>query len=239
MKIAICDDIVSERELIKACLQNNASNIIENSEIDLYTPSDLDAMVSTKQMDFDIVILDIQFENTDFDGIALAKKINTIRQECKIIYLTHLLEFAPMVYETEHCYFVMKDNMDSMLPQAITKAISLLKHAAATQSIEISANGSHSYIKQSDILYIEKLDRKTYIHTKNETYETYISLSSILRKLNRDMVRCHSSFIVNIACISRLNRETLILSNNTEIPIGKTFREQMKSAYLKYWTLRG
>lgn len=239
MKIAICDDILPERELIKNCIQTHAANIVRDSEIELYEPVDMQELVVAGNFDCDIAIIDLKYENVDFDGIALAKKINEMSQKCKIIYITHILEFAPEVYETDHCYFVMKNNMDIMLPRALAKAILLVQSSVQNQPIEISSNGAHEYINQDNIIYIEKLDRKTYIHTDNQVYEVYMSLSALLRKLSSEMVRCHSSFIVNIACVTGLNREMLTMYDGTEIPIGKTFREQIKSEFLKYWTIRG
>lgn len=240
MKISICDDIKEEREQIKKCLEKNTkiTYITQNASIELYSPTQLNNLIQSGKLDCDIVIMDIEFENVEFDGIFLAKKINEFYPDCKIIYLSHILEFAPNVYETNHCYFVMKNNMETMIPRAVSKAVDLIKMNSEKRLLELSVDGSKKYIKQADIIYIEKLDRKTYIHTANETYDIYMSLSSIMYKLNNEMVRCHSSFIINLSNISNLSREFLTLSNGTEIPIGKTYRDKVKEEYLKYWTLR-
>lgn len=238
MRIVICDDERKEMKHAQMCIEAQNEILPADTQIEMYSPIELKEMVQDGNLMCDIAILDIEFQGVAFDGIELATKINENYPECKIIYLTHILEFAPNVYETDHCYFVMKNNMEVMLPLAVKKAVALIKSRESHVQIELVVNGSKQYIKQNDILYIEKLNRKTYIHTENETYETYTALSSLLHKMNEEMVRCHSSFIVNLSYVSRLEREKIALSDGSEIPIGKTYRERVKAEYLKYWTIR-
>ena len=47
------------------------------------------------------------------NGIELANELNSTLPECRIIYLTGYLDYAPDVYTTEHVWFVLKDRIDT------------------------------------------------------------------------------------------------------------------------------
>lgn len=120
MRIGICDDVKDEQEETKNCLYNNC-NLKEEDEVTLFFPEDIRKAVKQDIFDRDVLILDIDFVGRDYDGIKLGALINKYAPECYIIFLTNFLEYAPEVYDIEHCYFVLKKNKAVMLPRAINK----------------------------------------------------------------------------------------------------------------------
>lgn len=237
MKIGICDDELDVRIKAKQILEDTMFSS-EEDVIELMTPEDVSIDLENKMFDCDLLILDIEFLHSSFNGIDLAKIINEASPDCQIIYLTHILEFAPEVYETKHCYFVMKNNMEVMLPRAMKKAKGIYGKVQKRKHICVVCDGVKEYFAQKDILYLEKIQRKIYIHTKQKNYESYQSLSSVLRQMDDEMVRCHGSFIVNIQYIANLGSTEIVMEDGTSIPIGKTYREQTKHQYLRYWMER-
>lgn len=240
MKIGICDDDRYECERVRTFINDLTCLDKENIEAIVYEPDELVNIIdSGKNIRWDIMIMDIEFINKNYDGIDLTKRINKAYSECQIIYLTHILEFAPEVYETEHCYFVMKNNMELMLPRAMEKAVNVYNEKVLQKPLEIMSGGHIVYIKQDDIIYVEKNQRQTVVHTDKKSYACYESISALSKKLCNNMVRCHGGYIVNISHITYLGGEKIITDiPDMEIPIGKTYKEQTKQAYLKYWMNR-
>lgn len=259
MIIAICDDEYREYEHINECVEN-ISRIKElNSQIYNFIPEELEGFISKmedSEQDTpvqennssvqekydkapDIVIMDIEFNGVEYDGISLAKRLNVASPNTQIIYLTHILEFAPEVYETDHCYFVMKNNMEVMLPKAFDKALAIYNEQKHKKPLEIINEGHKILIAQDNICYIEKRQRQTIIHTQTDSFSCYDSITSIGKKLSDTIVRCHGGYLVNLSHITYLGGEKIVLGvSDTEIPIGKTYKEHIKHAYLKYWMRR-
>lgn len=254
MIIAICDDEQRECERIKEYVLAYSTTKKLDVQIHIYTPKELENHIFQIEKiykeddkhfgaDFDgmpdIVIMDIEFTDVDFDGIALAKKINAISRNTQIIYLTHILEFAPEVYDTEHCYFVMKRNMDVMLSRALDKARAIYDSIKRRRPLEIMSEGHKIYISQDDICYIEKRQRQTIVHTISSEYSCYDSITALVKKLPENVIRCHGGYLVNLSHVTYLGGEKITLDvSEIDIPIGKTYKEQTKQAYLKYWMKR-
>lgn len=253
MTIGIIDDERSECERIKLFVEGLCELKDFDPKVLVYTPDEFRKVItyiesnsmtplekggnSGKQADaLDIVIMDIEFKGRDFDGIYLANRLNKVCRSCQIIYLTHILEFAPEVYDTDHCYFVMKNNMDIMLQRAIVKAVHIYTDIVSRKPLEIMSGGHVVYIPQEDIRYIEKEQRRTIIRTGVKSYPCYESISALSKKLSNNMVRCHGGYLVNLSHVTYLGSEKLVMDiPDMEIPVGKTYREQAKQAYLRYW----
>lgn len=235
MKLIICDDDIKDAKKANDIL--STLPMLKDFDIKIKSPQDVNMAVEEDLFKCDILIMDIQYEGESFDGIELTRKINEKLPACQIIYLSNILDFAPSVYDTNHCYFVMKENMDIMLPRAITKAVES-HNTISNDIIEFLSNGHKVYTSQSEIKYIERDDRLLNIYTLKKTYQCYTSLKKIESKLGSSFARCHGGFIVNLAYVSGIDGNQLYLKDGTIIPIGMRFFENFKLKYLKYYSDR-
>lgn len=218
MKIIICDDERMDAERAKIILLS--CKCVQEEDITILTPQEMHLGLEVQDIKCDIAIMDIEYENRQFNGITLSKELNKKLPLCQIIYLTWVLEFAPEVYDTIHCYFVLKQNEEKMLPRAMEKAIQIYCDQEDHEIIELRNHGKMMYIRQADIIYAERQDRIVQIHTAQGTYQCYQSLTKIMKLLGRNFLRCHGGYVVNYNYIDTVMRESVILSNGTEIPIG-------------------
>lgn len=237
MKIGICDDVKEELEKIKACVKEQ-TGLSEESELAVYFPEEIRIDIENNKFDCDIIVMDIDFSGYDYNGIYLGKLINENAPNCQIIYLTYILNFAPDVYETNHCYFVLKNNMPIMLPQALKKAYKIYEEEARKEFLKITSDGHTSFVPIKDIIYIEKYDRKLIIYTNERTYGCYTTLSAVKNDLTKDFVRCHKSFIIHLKYVTYIGAAEAELNNKTKIPLGKVYAAKVKEEYTKFWSDR-
>lgn len=236
MRIVVCDDERKECEKVEALLQDKALVNPTEDDVLLLTPEEMKKRIQDKETDgWDIAIMDIEFKNEDYDGIILTDRLNQEQPDCQVIYLTHIIDFASDVYETEHCYFVMKNNMEYMLPRAFEKAKRLNAKRNRRNRIELTCNGTRQCVLQDAIIYVEKLQRQIMVHTKDEVYTSYQSLQSVARQMDDEMVKCHGSFLVNLSCIQALDRNQITLKNGEQIPVSRTYYARLKEAFMFYW----
>lgn len=210
MKIIICDDERMDAERAKIILLS--CKCVQEEDITILTPQEMHLGLEVQDIKCDIAIMDIEYENRQFNGITLSKELNKKLPLCQIIYLTWVLEFAPEVYDTIHCYFVLKQNEEKMLPRAMEKAIQIYCDQEDHEIIELRNHGKMMYIRQADIIYAERQDRIVQIHTAQGTYQCYQSLTKIMKLLGRNFLRCHGGYVVNYNYIDTVMRESVILS---------------------------
>lgn len=235
MKLTICDDEIVDAEKASSIIKKTET--YKDFEIEIRTPQDVMIAVEEDLFKCDILVMDIQFEGENYDGIQLTQMINEKFPTCRIVFLTNILDFAPFVYETNHCYFVTKENIDIMLPRAITKAVEDYNNVQ-NEMIELITKSHKVFLPESEIVYIERQDRVLFVHTNNDRYPCYLSLKKMEGKLGNTFVRCHGGFIVNLSYVSGIVGTEVILKDGNKIPIGMRFFDSFKMKYLKYYSDR-
>lgn len=64
--------------------------------------------------------MDIELGSESVSGIKLAQRINLLNPNTQIIFISQYLQYASSVYETDHIYFVYKQQMEEYLPKALS-----------------------------------------------------------------------------------------------------------------------
>ena len=236
MRIIICDDSIIEAEKTKEVLISN--QLADEADITIFLPDDLRDEIERKSLLCDIAIMDIEFDAIPYNGINLSASINELLPSSQIIYLTNILEFAPDAYETKHCYFVLKSNMDLMLPRAVNKAVNIIQKSKEDAVMEIVCDGSRVLIPQHDIIYVERVQRKLTIHTEKSDYSFYSSLKKFLSQANSMFVRCHEAFVVNLDYVNVVKKDVVQMEGGRELPIGISFEKNFRTRYMNYWADR-
>lgn len=229
-KILLCDDneiFLKEGEnVIKNALSDTGCSISSFTN-----PSDAVSLIESGKV-FDIAVLDI--EMPEENGIDLARKIDSVSPDCKIIYITNHIGYVSDVYETNHTYFVLKSDMNKKLPSAIFKAIEEIAEQK-NDFIVLSMKDKKIVVKISDILYCERNMRTTSVFTSEKTFSVSENLDKLFERLSeKNFTRCHKSFIVNMKNIKELYRNKYILENGNEVPISRNFAEQTKSDFAEF-----
>lgn len=232
LNIAICDDelvqLTRTEKIISSKLSayypeiecfNSAESLRQSMSVGDYVP--------------DIAVLDIELGG--IDGISLAKELNQLVPRCRIIFLTNHIDYAPDVYFTDHTWFVLKSNMEKTIGPALEAAIIMLSADKTTApKITVKSGGEISVIPVSQILFIEIVDRKARIVTEAGEKTSSRPPKEFLGNIPEGcIVRCHQSFYVNIDKIFSIDKNELIVSGNYRIPIGRTYKSNLKTQFFK------
>lgn len=94
---------------------------------------------------------------------------------------------------------------------------------------------NETYLLETEkILYIEAVDRKTFVYTNSENYESELKLYEIERELiERDFLRISKNSIVNLRKIKSLktdvNRKIRItLQNGEQIVVSRMYSDELR-----------
>lgn len=94
-------------------------------------------------------------------------------------------------------------------------------------------NGEVVFFSPEEILYVEKVDDKTFAYTLNSEIQVDLSLNSIELILGKKFFRCSKSMLLNITMVERLksmpsNRIDVTLQNGEHIVISRTYASEFR-----------
>lgn len=230
LRIAICDDEKLHRDYTQKLTSRALSDYLP--EIDTFDCADalLRAMNAGDYLP-DIAILDIQMDG--MDGIALAKRLNELAPECRIVFLTGYLSYAPDVCETQHIYFVLKSEVESRIGAALFKAVE--SASAAPAHLLIKENGSALTLPLKSIVYFERRLRKTRIVCEEGEHFISQTPAQLLGKEAIALfVRSHQSFWVNREHIAAMTKDEFTVRSGEKVPISRSYAKDARAQYFEY-----
>ncbi len=230
MKILICDDVRDDAIYTKGIIEEQ--KLAEGAEIIIASPDELAKEVNGSKIDYDIVILDIEYHRDDLNGVDLGREVNRSNPYTSLIYLTEIPDYATDVYETMHCYFVIKKNQETTLSRAMTKAIRL-HNTKSDNKIRIVEQWLTRDIPVEDIRYITRKGRRMCI-ISSEEHEIYMSFRDILLQLPDYFARCHSGYIVNFNYVDSVGSGNVQLKDGEKLPIGRQYKADFYVSYAEY-----
>lgn len=233
LDVIICDD----NELHLSYTKQLTAQCLSRDSVDIRTFTDPEQMFSELEAQNkppDIAILDIQFP--DINGISAAQRLHKLAPNCKNIFLTSYLTYAPDAYKVEHVYFVLKEQMKERLPEALSRALDEIRKS--NRRFIFKSDGSVFQAKISDVLYLERILHKTKIATANRSYMSAQTVDDILSRNRCEgaFIRCHQSYWVNSEAIQSLSSDSFELVNHENIPISRSRRHEVKEEFFSRLT---
>ncbi|MEI9943716.1 MAG: LytTR family DNA-binding domain-containing protein [Chitinophagaceae bacterium] len=227
IKCLIVDDEPPAREIIRRYIKQ-----VPTLELMGECENAIQAFTFLHQQQVDLMFLDIrmpQLNGNDF--------LKTLKNPPKVIFTTAYSEYALEGYELDVIDYLMKPIPFDRFLKAVNKAYHQVAFKPDSDAaIDKKKNDSFVYFRADrkmvkvmleDILYIESMKDYIKIVTENGTIITKQSISSVEAMLpEKEFIRTHRSFIVSALHIKSFTSE-LIEIHDTEIPIGKLFRNEV------------
>lgn len=229
--IAICDDLYSEREQLKATLLS-IQNIEQKWEFDItqYAGGELLLMdLEEKRYIFDLIILDIYMDG--IDGMETARKIREKGINIPIVFLTAFPDFALESYDVNAFGYLLKPvNQDKL-----TAVLNRLLVSYDRPRVCIQCDRRRRYLFQDEIMYVESQNHNIYVHLlQGEVLTCGEKLNNLEKMLDERFLRCHQSFLVNMSYIADVT-EDFILKDGTRIPIRIRQHKAIADAYYRFF----
>ena len=132
-----------------------------------------------------------------------------------------------------HCYnYITK-------PYSATDIVAQIKHMLFTGILQdriIIKDTMHIHhkVNLSDVLFLEGKSRLLVLHTNIDKLETKdYTLNTISSSLSPQFIQCHRRYIVNSNYIENCDfTNNYVQINNHSIPIGRTYRNNLKNILL-------
>lgn len=183
----------------------------------------------------DIMFLDIKMP--EMSGLDLIK---SLKNPPKVIITTAYDEFALESYELDIVDYLLKPIRFERFLKSVNKVQQLqstpqktgVMPAAVDETFYVRSERKLVRIDSREVRYMESLKNYLAIHTEQKKIIIYTTLSSIEEELSANpyFVRVHKSFLVNTRFVSEVSNSMLRLKDNTELPIGGSYKENLLQA---------
>jgi DNA-binding LytR/AlgR family response regulator len=227
IRCLIIDDEPPAREIIRRYIEQ-----VPTLQLAGECANAVQAFSLLQQQPVDLMFLDIrmpQLNGNDF--------LKTLKNPPKVIFTTAYSEYALEGYELDVVDYLMKPIPFDRFLKAVNKVYEQTNVKAEIPAIaEDKKSESFVYFRADrkmvkvmlqDIFYIESMKDYVKVFTAGGMIITKQSISSVEAMLpEKEFIRSHRSYIVSARHIKSFTSE-LIEIHNTEIPIGKLFRNEV------------
>ena len=225
MNCIIIEDYDESRQLIEIFVQKTRMLNLVGSYA-----SAVEAVNASPSEPVNLVLLDIELP--EMSGMEYLKNL---QEKPVVIILSAQEKYALEAFEYDVTDYILKPITYARFYKAVSKAYTHWRREQNVQKIQndIFVRKGSSLVKLSydEILWVEALENYVLVITKQEKLTVHFTLKAIMQKLPPDQfLQVHRSHIVNILRIIEINRSSLILTDgadNHEIPVGKSFKEQL------------
>lgn len=232
MRVAVCDN----EEIFLKQFKDTMKAVDKIQEIDCY--SDISMLFPKLQtgLKYDIVFMDIDWNDGSHTGINYASMINGIYPDVQIIFVTAYndLYSQDIFFEPVNlCGYLVKpvniDNLNNLLVKAEKKI-----YEFKSKVLTVKSNGNVETIAIGRIIYAESKGHQVFIYKNDSVSSVYEKLDEIQNRLGERFIRIHKSFCVNMDYIHKIEGRMLILSDGNELPISRNLQRGVKEKYLAY-----
>lgn len=172
----------------------------------------------------EVVFMDIDLAGES--GLDCAKTITELEPKTKIIFATAHSEYMANAFEIYAFDYLVKPFNLERVEKTLTRIKGIREAFQGAKDVTtpeetsdkilapseqhkdklmIKGKEQMTFLDKKDIILVERLDGETIITTKDGEFHTSASLGSIEEKLDeKEFMRCHKSYIINLSCISQI-----------------------------------
>lgn len=229
--IAICDDEEKFVTHLTGLIRQYAA---ENSQEIKITPY-YDGLELIEQYDttIDLIFLDIQMKLVD--GLHAAERVRKLDGNVGIIFLTTLTQYGLEGYKYQAVDYIIKPIKYVRLKSELDRF--LARHSLEKNPFICISNDSGKYkVLLNTLRYVETFNRNLMVHAEQENIICYRSMKEIAQELSAyHFIRCHSSYLVNLAYVKGVKKLEITLITGEVLPISQPRRREFMEQLTEYW----
>lgn len=225
--IIVDDDEVARLKVVSIARKFPVFNIIGH-----YSSATTAFTVAEKEK-IDVLFLDIDMPS--MNGLMLRKKLANI-PVC--VFITSHPEHAAETFELETLDFIVKPLREERFTQTVSRIEEFMEIKHKATLYEASFGDDYIYIKDGyekvkvklyEIWYIEALKDYCLLVTAHKRYCVFSGIGNLLKESHfSHFIRVHRSYAVQKQFIEKINTNDITLINQIKLPLGNSFKENLK-----------
>lgn len=233
LRIAICDDLPSERETLSRFLR--AYFAAHPYEYILTEYSRGETLVDDYEdgsAAFDLIFLDIFMDG--ILGMECARGVRRFAPKVPIVFLTTTPDYALESYDVQAFGYLVKP-LDSEKAAALLGRFLREEYDGRQKTLLLQEGGKGRRIAYREIESIESRRNVLLVRLESgEEHRVYARLDDVERELEgHGFLRCHQSYIVNMDQVRTVDND-FVMASGRRVPIRQRGNKAIRDAYFDY-----
>lgn len=186
--------------------------------------------IETGRKHFDIFFLDIYLDG--MNGVEAARRIRAENENALLIFVSSSEDFYREAFDVYAFHYLVKPVDRNSFADVLERAVKVVDRSR-DEFLKITYRGKSSSLRYSDIKYISSMNHSLKYHMRDGSeYTSYGKLDELSPQIKSELfVRCHKSFIVNLACVREMTADGFKTDDDSFIPISRTYAAAVKESY--------
>ncbi|MGN1331528.1 MAG: LytR/AlgR family response regulator transcription factor [Lachnospiraceae bacterium] len=235
-RIAICENEKIFANKMKSIVSAYMEEIKLSYEINLYYSGEKFVKLGAEMLNYKVIFLDINMKG--LDGLETARIIRKYNDDIFIVFVTAYINYALEGYRFNATRYLLKEK--NMFREYVYECLDTIIQKAnyVTVQRDILFREGRKRISLNHLMYIASDGHTLEFHfmeEKSYVYTVYGSLSNFEKEYEHyNFIRIHTSFLVNLRHIIRIERYMATISNGAKLSINRARFKQIEEAFITY-----
>lgn len=231
MRIAIVDDIASERKTLKSRVAAQTARLSINAVVFCYA-SGTDFLACAGKEHFDLVFLDIYMGNEN--GVDTAEHLRRFDPDCLLVFTTTSPDHALEGFRVRALHYLVKPYQEAELAALFDEIVK--RFPMTDRYIEMNTTDGAVRLRFQDILYAEHYQHQIYVYSaEGERYVTRWTFREFTAALTDErFFLCSRGTIVNMEHAEDFDGTDFILKGGKKVKVSRDLAKAAHTAFGDY-----
>ena len=237
MRIAIVDDLKTERALLKERLSQQLA--LRGVEADILEFESGEAFLAAeKERRFSAAFLDIYMEG--LSGMDAAKELRKTDTDCLLIFTTTSTDHALEGFQVRALHYLVKPFSEEEFSDLLTEMLAKLPRPEPVLTVKVSGSGVR--LRYRDIVSAEHFAHMINIRTTAgkvlATRQSFKAFTEPLKKDPRFFV-CGRGVIVNLEHAADFQDAAFCMTDGSRVYVSQELRKSARQAFMEFLLQKG
>lgn len=237
MRIAIVDDIHSERVLLHTRLEEQLTKRGVHADLTEFENGEA-FLKASRERPFTVLFLDIYMNGAN--GVEIARELRKSDPDCLLIFTTTSTDHALEGFKVRALHYLVKPYNIKELSDLIDEILSRIPDSG--KYIDVKVNGSNIQVPFRSIIYAEHFSHMIHIHTTRKkevlTRQSFEAFTSLL-KVDPRFYLCNRGIVINLEHAVDFDGKEFLLDDETRIPVSRKLIKDARQTFMDYLFQRG
>ena len=237
MRIAIVDDIASERTLLHARLQQQLVKRGVHADLAEFENGE-SFLKAAKERSFAVLFLDIYMDGAN--GVEIARELRKSDPDCLLIFTTTSTDHAVEGFKVRALHYLVKPYSEKEISDLIDEILSRIP--VSGKYIDIKVNGSNIQVPFRSIVYAEHFSHMIHVHTSKArelvTRQSFEAFNALL-KMDPRFYQCNRGIVINLEHAVDFDGTVFVMDNGNQIPVSQKLVRNARETFMEFLFQKG
>lgn len=231
MRIALVEDSADFRSELENMLQGYCAESHISVEMEPFDCGEA-FLAGFEKSKYDIIFLDVYMAG--IDGLATARAVRQLDEECLIIFVSSSSSHAVDSYSVNAFYYLLKPITQESMREVMDRCLTRLY--AHNLCIRVKERWAYIQVPLEDILYVDTYNHYVQLHLESRVVRSHIKFIEFSQQLLKHprFCLCYRNCIINMDKVSGIDGKDFFLPSGIRIPIARQNSVQVRQQYADY-----